>query len=78
MYSFTRFGMNSFTRVSPVSGDWEAWYFNGRLIAEGHDVLIDEILAGISDILPNTVGHMYITDEQAEEGFPENLAEILE
>jgi len=69
--------MKDFVRVSPDSGDWEAWYMDGILIAEGHSVRVHDILDAIADIFPNHVSCEYISDEVAEEGFDKELSELL-
>jgi hypothetical protein len=68
---------HKFVRLSPESGDWEAWYMDGKLIAEGHSVRIQDILDGISGVFPSTYKIIEISDEKAEEGFSENLEEVL-
>ena len=68
--------INEFTKLSPESGDWEAWYLNGKLIAEGHSVRVEDILDALSDILLNTYKTIEISDEKAEEGFEVNLEDM--
>jgi len=36
--------MNRFTLVSDVSGDWEGFYVDGKLVAENHSLAGDELL----------------------------------
>lgn len=50
---------------------------DGKLIAEGHSVRIQDILDGISGVFPSTYKIIEISDEKAEEGFSENLEEVL-
>jgi hypothetical protein len=61
--------MRDFIRVSPNGGDWEAWYMDGKLIAEGHSVRVSDILHAITDDFPNKISLVEIPDEVAEEGF---------
>lgn len=68
---------NVFTRITPVSGDWEAWYLNGKLIAEGHTVNAWDLIDGIADVFPNEIQTIEISDEKAEIGFSENLSDML-
>lgn len=69
--------MNNFAKVYPQSGDWEAWYLNGKLIAEGHKVTARDLLDALADILPNEIKSYEISDELAEQGFPKKLKDIL-
>lgn len=69
--------MNEFTRVCPECGDWEAWYINGKLIAEGHRVRAEDLLDAIADVFPNTVKYIEISDRKAEMGFKENLEDMI-
>lgn len=64
---------NKFTVLYPECGDWEAWYLNGKLIAEGHSVSAENLLHAISDIFPNTIENIEISDEKAECGFTKYL-----
>jgi len=66
--------INQFTKL--MSSDWEAWYMNGKLIAEGHIVRVESILDALTDIFPNTYDSIEISDEIAEEGFSENLEDM--
>jgi len=68
---------HEFVRLSPESGDWEAWYLNDKLIAEGHRVETEDILDAIADILPNTYESIEISDEKAEKGFTKELKDML-
>jgi hypothetical protein len=68
---------HEFVRLSPESGDWEAWYMDGKLIAEGHSVRVQDILDEISSVFPNTYKLIEISDEKADEGFSESLEEVL-
>lgn len=61
----------------PDSGDWEALYANGRLIAEGHSLCARDVLDAISGVLPNIFKYMPVSDEKAEEGFAESLADMF-
>ena len=69
--------MKDFVLMSPTSGDWEAWYMEGKLIAEGHEVSAQDFLDAIADEFPNKVTHMEISDEKAEEGFSEDLSDMF-
>lgn len=69
--------VNKFIRLSPECGDWEAWYLNGKLIAEGHRVRVEDILDALNDIFPNTYNLIEISDEKAEIGFTEDLKSML-
>lgn len=66
-----------FITMSPNCGDWEALYMNGKLIAEGHSLTADDVLDAIANVLPNKHQYMYISDEKAEEGFTEDLKDML-
>jgi len=66
--------INQFTKL--MSSDWEAWYLNGKLIAEGHSVRVERILDILADILPNKYEAIQISDELAEEGFNDNLSDM--
>ncbi len=67
---------HQFIKLIPESGDWEAWYLDGKLIAQGHKIKVKDILNAISHIFPNTYKTIEITDEKAEEGFSENLKDM--
>lgn len=69
--------MIDFVRVSPESGDWEALYMDGKLIAEGHSLRVDDVLDAISDVLPNKLSYIEISDEKAEAGFSTNLTDMI-
>ncbi len=69
--------MVKFTRVSPDSGDWEAWYMDGKLIAEGHRVRVVDILNAINDVFTNKCEAFYIDDEKAEMGFTKELSDMF-
>lgn len=66
-----------FVNVSPECGDWEGWYMNGKLIAEGHSVSVDRFLEAIRDAFPNTCKLVEISDEKAEMGYTENLDDMI-
>jgi len=68
---------HEFVKLYPECGDWEAWYMDGKLITEGHKVMVDEILDIISNVFPNTYESIEISDEKAEEGFTEDLKDML-
>jgi len=68
---------HEFVRLSPECGDWEAWYLNGKLIAEGHHVRVTDILDALSNVFPNTYKCIEISDEKAEEGFTKDLKDML-
>lgn len=72
---FDKPAINQFTKL--LSSDWEAWYLNGKLIAEGHSVRVENILDSLADILPNTYDAIQISDEKAEEGFKDNLEDMI-
>lgn len=61
----------------PDCGDWEALYLNGKLIAEGHQLSVDNILEALADVFPNEHQYMNVSDEKAESGFTENLADMF-
>lgn len=69
--------IHKLTRVYPESGDWEAWYLNGKLIAEGHSVDARNLLEALADVFLNEVKSFEISDELAEQGFPTNLEDML-
>ncbi len=69
--------VKDFVRVSPYGGDWEAWYLDGKLIAEGHSVRVSDILSAIADIFPNRVSYMEISDDAAEYGFEKDLSDLI-
>lgn len=50
---------------------------DGKLIAEGHSVRVEDILDEISSVFPNTYKLIEISDEKADEGFSESLEEVL-
>ena len=62
--------MINFIIVSSKSGDWEALYANGKLVAEGHSLSVRDVLDCINAMLPNTVKIIEIDDEVAEVGMP--------
>lgn len=63
--------------LRPVSGDWSALYLNGKLVAEGHNLPPDAVFDAISNVFPNKYHYNEISDEKAEDGFPQNLEDIL-
>ena len=69
--------MNNFVKIIPESEDWEAWYLNGKLIAEGHTVKASDLLDAVADIFPNNIEYVQIPDEIAEQGFDDNLEDML-
>lgn len=69
--------VSRFTKVIPCLGDWEAWYLDGRLIAEGHSVRAEDILNALEDILPNKIEYIEISDSIAEMGFSKDLDNLL-
>lgn len=69
--------IHELTRLSPECGDWEAWYLNGKLIAEGHSVRVADILDALADVFPNTYKFIEISDEKAEMGFTKELKDML-
>lgn len=69
--------MIDFVRVCPEGGDWEALYMDGKLVAEGHSLRIRDVLDAIADVLPNKLSYIEISDEKAEAGFSENLADMI-
>lgn len=70
--------MTKFEIVAPECGDWEALYVNGKLVAEGHSIRLEEVLYAIQNILPNEYEYTEISDERAEEGFPEDRKELVD
>lgn len=70
--------MTDFVLVSPESGDWEAWYMDGKLIAEGHEVRASDLLDAISNVFKNSYKFAEIDDDTAEMGFPEELKDLGE
>jgi len=68
--------MVNFTILSSKSGDWEALYANGKLLAEGHSLNVRDVLDCIDAMLPNTVKSIEIDDEIAEMGMPKNLSDL--
>ena len=66
-----------FVIVSPESGDWEALYMDGKLIAEGHSLRVIDVLDAIADVLLNEVSYDEISDERAENGFDKYLCNML-
>jgi hypothetical protein len=66
-----------FVKVHPKCGDWEGWYMNGKLIAEGHAVRVIDFLDAINDVFPNTYKRIEISDEKAEMGYTENLDDMI-
>lgn len=69
--------MFEFVKVFPECCDWEGWYMNGKLIAEGHTVRVCNLLDAINDVFPNTYKSVYISDEKAEMGYKENLEDMI-
>lgn len=67
-----------FTLVYPESGDWEALYINGKLVAEGHSLSVQDVLDCIDNILPNEYKYITISDETAELGMPQYISELDE
>ena len=69
---------HEFVKLYPECGDWEAWYMDGKLIAEGHTVRVEDILDAISNVFPNIVNEsIEISDERAEIGFTDDLKDML-
>lgn len=64
--------------ISSESGDWEALYVNGKLRSEGHSIRPGEVLFAIQDIFPHDFECSFISDECAEEGFPELREELTD
>ena len=54
-----------FTFVHADSGDWEGLYADEKLILEGHSVRAVDVLDAIADILPNSVEHIYVSEDAA-------------
>ena len=69
--------INKFVKLIPECEDWEAWYFNGMLIAEGHKVRVEDILDALANVLPNIFETIVISDEKAEYGFKNNLSDMI-
>lgn len=71
--------MNEFVMVSCESGDWEGLYLNGKLVAEGHSVRLEDVLDAIADVFPNKYSYEEISDDFAEEhGWSDNLEGMKE
>lgn len=69
---------HKFVKLYPECGDWEAWYMDGKLIAEGHTVRVEDILDAISNVFPNMIKKsIEISDEKAEIGFTKDLKDML-
>lgn len=69
---------HKFIKLYPECEDWEAWYMDGKLIAEGHSVRVEDILDAISNVFPNIIKEsIEISDEKAEIGFTESLKDML-
>lgn len=68
--------MTTFTLVCPESGDWEALYMDGKLVADGHSLRVRDVLDAISSVLPNKFIYKEISDERAEKGFSSDLNDM--
>lgn len=55
----------NFTFVCADHGDWEGLYADGKLVAEGHYIRAISVLDAIADILPNSVEHIYVSEDVA-------------
>lgn len=64
------------TVVTTECGDWQAFYVNDKLFAEGHSLSVWDVFACIADILPSEVRSMEIPDEVAEYGMPMLLEDL--
>lgn len=65
-----------FTLVRSESGDWEAFYINGKLVKEGHSLSAWQILECIEAALVCEIESVEIDDEVAEMGMPTLLSEL--
>lgn len=68
--------MKDFVLMRPKSGDWEALYMDGKLIAEGHSLRTRDVLDAIADAFPNRLTYQSISDERAEGGFSSDLGDM--
>jgi hypothetical protein len=66
----------TFTLVRPKCADWEAFYINGELAAEGHSLSADCVLECVAKQLDYKVERIEISDEAAEMGMPALLADL--
>lgn len=64
--------------VSSDCGDWEALYINDKLASEAHSIRHEELLFAIKEIFPHTFEYSFVSDERAEEGFPEDRNELVD
>lgn len=68
--------MDDATLVHPESGDWEALYINGKLVAEGHSLPANRVLECVAKPWDYKVGRIEISDEAAEMGMPLLLSDL--
>ena len=64
--------------ISSDCGDWEALYINNKLVAEGHTIRVGDVLHAVQEVFSHTFDCSFITDERAEEGFPEDRNELVD
>ena len=68
--------MDDVALVRPESGDWEALYLNGELVAEGHSISAERALSCIAKPWNYKVERIEISDEVAEMGMPLLLEDL--
>ena len=64
--------------------DWQALYLKNRLALEGHHIHADQLIGCINELIDYykepikelDYGEYWVTDEYAENGFPEYLSQI--
>lgn len=66
--------MDDIAFVRPESGDWEALYVNGELVAEGHSISAERALKCVAKHWDYKVKCITISDEDAENGMPTLLS----
>ena len=64
--------------VSSDCGDWEVLYINDKMVMEDHKIRAGGLLHCIKEIFPHTFAFSFVTDERAEEGFPERREELTD
>lgn len=65
-----------FTLVRPECADWEAFYIDGKLVAESHSLDASRVLECIEKHLVCDFEQIEISDEAAEMGMPALLSEL--
>ena len=68
--------MDDVTLVRTESGDWEALYLNGELVAEGHSISAERALKCVAKPWDYKVERIEISDEAAEMGMPALLSDL--